>query len=336
MASGQSWTAPESSAPATTSWDLRPLSTGEILDRTFQLYRSRFALFASLAALPAAVRFVTGGIQLLVLPRLYPAVPGSHGVVNPRPWLSAGVSIAFLFVYFVFYGITQAATTWAVAEIYLGKAASIRAAWRAALAHWVRYVLVTLRQWWSIGWWPMLSFVVLLVAVAVPSIMGTSSAIVGIVGFFFGLQLLVSCIYAVWAALKVSLAVPASVLESLGPNPAVRRSIALLPERKGRIFLLGLLIYAMTIVFSMVLFPIALIALRAHGAERYILQMLQLVVGFFSSLLIGPIAAIALCLFYFDERVRHEGFDIEFLMQRAAPPPNPNPVAEETPSPEPV
>jgi hypothetical protein len=47
------------------------------------------------------------------------------------------------------------------------------------------------------------------------------------------------------------------------------------------------------------------------------------------------VAAIALCLFYFDERVRHEGFDIEFLMLRARGAPA-NPVAEGTTSPEPA
>jgi hypothetical protein len=141
MASGQSWTASENLAPATTGWDLRPPSTGEILDRTFQLYRSRFALFASLAALPAAVRFLTGVIQLLLLPHQQVA---RNGLVfgNRWPLISAGLSIVFLLVYFAFYGITQTATTWTVAEIYLGKSASAGAAWRAALAHWFRYVLV--------------------------------------------------------------------------------------------------------------------------------------------------------------------------------------------------
>ena len=92
---------------------------------------------------------------------------------------------------------------------------------------------------------------------------------------------------------------------------------------------------AISMIVGMVLAPLAFLALRAQGAERYIIQMIQLAGSFISSMLVGPVAAIALCLFYFDERVRHEGFDIEFLMLRAGPPP-PNPVAEATTSPEPV
>ena len=40
--------------------------------------------------------------------------------------------------------------------------------------------------------------------------------------------------------------------------------------------------------------------------------------AFLCSSLIGPVAAIALCLFYVDERVRKEGFDIEFLMNKTS------------------
>lgn len=37
---------------------------------------------------------------------------------------------------------------------------------------------------------------------------------------------------------------------------------------------------------------------------------------FITTSLLGPVGAIALCLFYIDERVRKEGFDVELLMLR--------------------
>ncbi len=37
---------------------LRPMSLGEILDRTFQIYRSRFLVFVGIAALPAVAMFL--------------------------------------------------------------------------------------------------------------------------------------------------------------------------------------------------------------------------------------------------------------------------------------
>ena len=336
MSGGQSWSAPEGLAQTTAGYDLRPLSTGEILDRTFQLYRSRFALFASLAALPAAVNFLSGVLQLLFMTGDRALPNGWHIPVSRLPIVTSAISIASLLLYFVFYGITQAATTWAVAEIYLGKPASVGAAWKTATSRWLRYVLVTLRQYWSIMWWPAVALSVFFAAlVLVPRLGGGAIVAVGILSFIFGLQVLASCIYAVYAAIRVSLGIPASVIESLGANAAVRRSMALLTQRKGRIFLMWLLVVAISMIVGMVLAPLAFLALRAQGAERDILQMVQLTGSFISSMLVGPVAAIALCLFYFDERVRHEGFDIEFLMLRAGPPP-PNPVAEATTSPEPV
>ncbi len=336
MAGGQSWAGSESLAQTTSGYDLRPLSTGEVLDRTFQLYRSRFALFASLAALPAGVSFVSGALQVLFTMGERTMRNGMQVQTITKPVLYGAIVTIGVLLYFACYGITQAATTWAVAEIYLGRAASVGTAWRAATGHWFRYVMVTLRQYWSICWWFMLSLGMFFAVLAlVPRLGGGSAIAVGILSFIFGLQIFASGIYAIYAAIRVSLAVPASVIESLGPNAAVRRSMALLTERKGRIFLLGLLIVAMSMIVGVVLSPLAFIGMRAHGAERYILQMIQLSGAFLSRLLVGPVAAIALCLFYFDERVRHEGFDIEFLMLRAGPPPA-NPPAEASPSPEPA
>ena len=58
---GNAWLAPaklpEAQAAAVSGpppmYDLRPLTTGEVLDRTFSVYRSRFWLFAGIAAIPA-------------------------------------------------------------------------------------------------------------------------------------------------------------------------------------------------------------------------------------------------------------------------------------------
>jgi hypothetical protein len=337
MASGQSWTSPESLAQTTAGYDLRPLSTGEVLDRTFQLYRSRIALFASLAALPAAVSFISGAIQAFVLQgeRTFPN--GRHMVVNTHPEITIAITVVAGLIYFALYGITQAATTWAVSEIYLGNPAALSSAWKAVSGRWFRYILVVLRQYWSIFWLPAIGFAGALVFFLLPRVRGLKAsfsgfAIVGSVMIFLGS---VALIYSVYAALRVSLAIPAAVLEGLGPNAAVRRSIALLPDRKIRIFLLWLLVVSMGMIVGIVISPLAIIAVTAHGMERYTLQMISLAGSFLSRLLIGPVGAIALCLFYFDERVRHEGFDIEFLMQRAGGPP-PSPAVEGSTSPEPA
>jgi len=46
-------------------------------------------------------------------------------------------------------------------------------------------------------------------------------------------------------------------------------------------------------------------------------QVAQQVVGFFTNSFIGPMYATGLTLFYYDQRIRKEGFDIEWMMQAA-------------------
>jgi hypothetical protein len=52
-------------------------------------------------------------------------------------------------------------------------------------------------------------------------------------------------------------------------------------------------------------------------------QILQQIVGFFTNSFIGPMYATGLTLFYYDQRVRKEGYDIEWMMEAAGmtPPP---------------
>jgi hypothetical protein len=61
------------------------------------------------------------------------------------------------------------------------------------------------------------------------------------------------------------------------------------------------------------------IAVRTRGTEAFLTHAITLAIQFLAGTVVGPIGAIALCLFYVDERVRREGFDIEWMMSRIAP-----------------
>ena len=304
-------------APAATSrpqYDLRPLSTGEVLDRTFQVYRSHFTLFAGLALLPAAVNVVTGGLRLLLA-----AHQAQHAQAGAAVYLAQALISLLVFISsilsLVLYGITQAATAWAVSAVYLGESATIRTAFGVAFKHWFRYTLIVWRQIWAAMWLPLVLFMAGVVLIPFsrrdPSLSWAEIALFVCAGL--------ALIYSMWAYIRVSLAVPAAVVESLRTSPALRRSAQLLASRKIRIFLLFLLLFALYIVVGMVQWPITVLTLRFRGIHAFITQVLSLGIGFVAATLIGPIGAIGLCLFYFDERVRREGFDIEWMMKKVAP-----------------
>jgi hypothetical protein len=288
--------------------ELRPLTTGEILDRTFFLYRSNFWLYVGLASIAA-------GVNVLVSIARLAFVHFDHlPVTSP---ITALVGALFTLVgsilYFAVYSVTHAATVSAVASIYLGRETSMGRALDAVKGHWLRYCLIALWQSWSAGW----IFVCLIAPVGVMTALGIRNlpALV----FFLVVVAIGSLVYGFIAYIRNSLAVPAAVMENLAVRQAMRRSKQLAEGTKGRIFLLLLLLFALYCVAGALQFPFAVLLLRSRSTEHIVAQVISLFVAFLSSSLIGPVASIGLCLFYFDQRVRKEAFDIEFLMEQSLP-----------------
>jgi uncharacterized membrane protein YuzA (DUF378 family) len=153
----------------------------------------------------------------------------------------------------------------------------------------------------------------------------------GLVSLVFVFVMLGALVYVVLMALRYSLAVPASVVEDLPARQAIRRSIDLSKGSRGRIFMLALLIGAIQIGLILITQLFFLIAAFKHkGAMPLWAQIAQQVVGFCTNSFIGPIYATGLTLFYYDQRIRKEGFDIELMMQAAGmtlPPAVPQPEA---------
>jgi len=324
-----SWIDSSAHVPATPAqFDLRPLSTGEVLDRTFQLYRSRFTLFAGLAMLPAAVSVVTQAIRLW-----YSAEQSVHthsGMNLYKVQIITGLlSLVSSVISLVLYGITQAATTWSVSAVYLGEPATIKAAYRTALKHWFRYTLIVLRQIWAGFWLPVMLFSV---GLGVQFSLLQSTGGTAVAGLLYVIAFF-SLAYAIWAYIRVSLAVPAAVVESLRVGASLKRSKKLLVDRKVRVFLLLVFLFALYSVIGAIQAPLAYLAIRARGTEAFVTHAISLGISFVAGTLVGPIGAIAVCLLYIDERVRREGFDIEWMMTRIAPgpPPLPDVIANSAP-----
>jgi hypothetical protein len=216
-------------------------------------------------------------------------------------------------LYFAVYSVTHAATVSAVSSIYLGEQTSMSKAFAAVKGHWLRYCLIALWQSWSAGW----VFVLMIVPVVVMARLGLRN-LNGLIAFlvFFAIGGLV---FGLIAYIRNSLAIPAAVMEDLGVRRAMRRSKQLVAGRKGRIVLLLLLLFVLYCVAGVLQIPFSILLLHSRSAEHIVGQFISLMVAFLCSSLIGPVASIALCLFYVDERVRREAFDIEFLMDKTSP-----------------
>jgi Membrane domain of glycerophosphoryl diester phosphodiesterase len=106
---------------------LRPLSTSELLDRTFHLYRNHFLLFVGITAIPQLA------VLLLRLVGAAAAVSGQF----------IGVIVSILFAGLVSYiaiAVSHAATVMSVSDLHLDRATSIASAYTAAKGSMLRVV----------------------------------------------------------------------------------------------------------------------------------------------------------------------------------------------------
>jgi len=305
--------------------NLRPLSLGEILDRTAQLYRTNFVLFAGIFAVYCGV----GLVMNLLLIGLEELLKAMHTTALALITVAAaGIELLILFL---LIGPVVAAISRAVAWVHLGEPATIRGAYASILPRFGSYLwLMTVTAF--VIWTP---FVLLYAgffgtlafygkgfgAHAAQHAAATdphSLAVVGIASVAFILLLIPVCVYAILMTLRYSLALPACVLENLPALKAIRRSIDLSKGARGRIFVLGLLIGAIKLGLVLVTQIFVLIsAFKNHGQLGPGMTAISQIITFFTGTFLGPIYATVITLFYYDQRIRKEGFDIEWMMQAA-------------------
>lgn len=110
---------------------LRPLSTSELLDRTFHLYRNNFLMFVGIVAIPQL--FVLA-VQLLNAMTL---ADRTFGRFN-------GLRILASIVSYIAIEMSHAATVMVVSNLHLDRFVSIGSAFSAARGSMLRVILITL------------------------------------------------------------------------------------------------------------------------------------------------------------------------------------------------
>jgi hypothetical protein len=254
---------------------LRPLSTGELLDRTFSLYRRHFGLFVGISALP----------YLLVLAyRCVGLVFQSPTPQLPNILMNFVWSMGALFLILIVSAASQAATVVAVSNLHLDRPASVMDSFATVKSE-------------------------------IPGVIGLS-LLVGLAG---GAACLAFIVPGVLLFIMWSLSVPVKVLEHKGVLDSMSRSMELTKGSRGRIFVIGLLIFVLSIGVSWLLqWPILIAAGFSFrsGIQRMAIgwQAAALVAEFVSRSLVGALGTIALSLVYYDQRVRREAFDLQLMM----------------------
>jgi hypothetical protein len=254
-------------------------------------------------------------------------IPHSSAQPNPSAilWFAIPSMLLFLPVLLFLYGLYYGASTYAALQADLGLKVTAGQAIRHGWSRIGRYTgLILLRSLIIIL--PLFALVV--IAGALVLLLGLSHNINGNMAAMFilfplgGLCYFAYLVYAVYMTLRFSLALPACVHESLSATQALKRSSLLTFGAKGRIFLILLIIYAISSAAFLVVYLVGILgfalvaALGAGNLEHpgpFTIALLALAgiailvfVLLWSALLMSAYST-AFAVFYRDQRLRKEG-----------------------------
>lgn len=304
------------------SYDLRPLSLAELLDRSFGLYRRHFWLFVGIMA-PTSLAMLIFSLAGQLL-QGFAILPSEQ---QPGPELAAALAIGLIlggvvamFVYWITYALALGATTIAVSEIYGGGTPGIAKAYAATRGRLGRLAWLMFLLFIRIFAVTMLLVFAFGVAVAVLSIV--SPVLAAMAGFAV---LAGGGLLFLWMLLRYAVSVPVAVLEDMGASDAIARSIELTRGSLLRVLVLFaftlIVNYAALAIFQL---PFALAAQIVGPATiaGFWLNLLGVLSGSIAAALTGPLAVVAMAVLYYDIRISKEGLDLELLVAAvtAAPP----------------
>lgn len=291
---------------------LRPMTTGELLDRTFSLYRNNFLLFAGIAALAALV-LVAATVALLALGFTVPT-PGAQ--IDPQTFfkkLAVYFSVIALF-YLIGASFATGATIYAVSKVYLEQPVNISESYGRVFPRLGRIIgivlLIILRM---IGLFLLFYAGAVVLAILLALVVATGRSAGYLIGMVIGISaVVVGYVFAFRLFFKYSLAVPACVLENAGAVQSLKRSAFLAKGSLWRIFMIYLLMAILVICFNLVLHLPANLFIRTAPLVAIVWQF---VATFFAFSFGYPISTIATCLIYYDQRIKKEAFDLQVMME---------------------
>ena len=255
---------------------LRPLTVGELLDRTFFLYRRHFAMFVGIAALPNLMLFAFQLIQVVLNTTTLGSTP------TTLLWL-----LATILIYFITIAVSQGATIIAVSQIQLDRDASASAAFAAIRSRIGELSLLM----FGMGLRILLGFLLLVVP-----------------GIYLAIIWSLAIPVAVLEGAPLAQALARSAELTVGHRGRIFVVYSLLLIL---VYIVTLLVQGPTMAVIAIGAGTLSVAELPAWAE-----VLLAFSNFVTTSLVSPIMTIALSLVYYDERVRKEAFDLQHMMQQ--------------------
>ncbi len=309
---------------------LRPMSTSQVLDRTFYLYRNNFVLFAGIALITPAMTLVARLVQLKVFgPMVMPQQPDAFTPQFMQAFFIRVIISAIIgtIVYLIGAALASSATAYAVSMVHLGKTTTIAESYSKVKPIFLKILWLLFKiVMFTLG--PLLLsyalFLGLAFTVAALAKGGGSQVVLMVVAlitvFLFLGGIVASLVWMLYALCRYALAVPACTLEHLPAKNSMIRSKFLTYDAKWSVLGIIFLTAVMSVVVSYALqLPALLLGGSLIVTAKTHLTMATTVwiyiADFLGGCITGPITTIALVLVYYNQRVRKEAFDIQLMME---------------------
>ncbi len=316
--------------------NLQPMGIGDILDRTFHLYKEHFANFVGITGLASLLAFA---FNVALLSFFIPlGADPARLLANPVLIFTGGIALVALLVITVWIGfLSMGALSRSVSERYLGRAITVLEAYRQVA-----------KRGLSLLWVYLLSSLIIVGVFVLGSLLSIVAAgVTGLAGEhpnFLKITLALlfvfipTIIFVTILIFRYLLITQVVVLEDVRGTKALRRSWHLMKGYfwKANLVLLlylvlfgigYLLLYYPTLFFLPRPTPGTIGAVGAtYVAQNALSQLIQM--------LVSPFSMIAFTLLYYDSRIRKEGFDLEVMARNlgyGAPPPGPSPGQQAAP-----
>ena len=289
---------------------LRPLGVGDVLDRTFNVYRAKPLIFIGLSAIWYLL-LVLFFILLAVVIFAGALAAFARQAATPSPEQIAGAVagiigfvIVAVIVAILLFSAQSAALVHAAARRYLAKDVTIGEAFRAGVAASFRLFIAGLLVFLAIvGVWA-----VLFIAAAI------TNQFLG-----YALAFIAAIVATAYLACSWLVAPVIVVIEKMGPVAALGRSWRLSSGNRWRILGIQVLLIILNLVLSILiggLFGGLAAAGQSEPPGTFgVSSVVQSLVNFASTIIWAPVEWIAFTVLYYDLRVRKEAFDLQLAAE---------------------
>jgi hypothetical protein len=302
---------------------LRPMSLSEILDSTFEIFRSNLAAFIVLSALPALAM-----MSLEVANQFWwRLLPDSFG---PRVFLWFTPQILLYQLVLTQIGILLNILFWpafalVVSKFVSGERTGAASALAACRLRWSSWLGLGFANWLAALLFPELVMAILLAGTAylLFEVLGLDPGPSQLGPRVFLASLVIGWCLFQWLSAGFSLSVPVWMLEKTKIRAALRRGWRISKSSRFSLFFARMmpLIVGRILTFAGTtsVFFLMYAALKHTAywpyAYRRALDGASIFISFVVATVVGPIFPIALTLIYYDQRIRLEGYDIERLIE---------------------